>query len=160
MVIKSSTLSALLILSLVLLVACASPTATPEQEASLERIESFPGVSERELYDRAEDWIARNFQSADDVIQLRDPDSPRIIARGQARPALDLGFRRAFMYTMILDFQDERMRVRYENLESRDIGNVAGPDMDRQWDSIAEHLNANTDDLIEAIEVGDVHDDW
>ena len=150
----------LLLVSVVLVGACATRTATPEQEASLERIESFPGVSERELYDRAEDWIARNFQSADDVIQLRDPDSPRIIARGQARPSLDFGFRRAFMYTMILDFQDGRTRVRYENLESRDIGEVAGPDMDRQWDSIAEYLNARTDQLVEAIEAGDLHDDW
>lgn len=157
---KRPMLSVVLLISVVLVGACATRTATPEQEESLERIESFPGVSERELYDRAEDWIARNFKSADDVVQLRDPDSARIIARGLARPSLDLGFQRAFTYTMILDFQEERMRVRYENLESRDTDGVAGPDMNYQWESIAEHLNNRTDQLIDSIQSGDTDNDW
>ena len=133
---------------------------TQEQEESLQRIETLQGISEREVYDLSEDWIARNFQSADDVVQLRDRESSRIVARGLASPAMDFGFERPFMYTMILDFQDERIRVRYENLESIIGGNTTGPDMRSQWDRVAEYLNERTDDLIASIQEGEMYDSW
>jgi len=41
----------------------------------------MPGVSKNELYNRAKKWIAENFRSAKDIIQLDDKENGKIIVK-------------------------------------------------------------------------------
>jgi hypothetical protein len=40
------------------------------------------GVSQAQLYSRAYEWIAKNYKSANDVIQMQDKESGKLIAKG------------------------------------------------------------------------------
>ena len=109
---------------------------TKEQEQSLQRIKDFSGLDKTELFKRTNNWIARNYNSANDVIQLSDPEAGQIICRGISGGTFDLGFTRYVSYTMVIDIKDERMRLSFENLLSIEHRGVNGPDMNRQYSGV------------------------
>lgn len=150
--------TAFLLISL-FLIGCATPAATLEQESSLERVVEFSGMSQDEIYQSAEDWIARSFRSANDVVQLRDPENGRLVGQGTGSEVIAF-YNRYFDYTMIIDIREGRMRVQYENVRSRTVGGVVGPDMNSNWRQVEAYMNGLTDSLIAAIEGNTVEDDW
>jgi hypothetical protein len=147
--------------SLLLILGCATTIPTLERQQSLERIKEFPGLSKTDLYTRSLDWVARSFKSANDVIQLKDPENGRIIGQGLGSATFDLGlFKRHFRYTMIIDVKDGKMRVSYENIRSEQVGEVGGPDMNSQWKTVEKYFDDLSADLFASITAAEKKENW
>lgn len=108
-------------------------SVSSEYESQLSEIKDFPGMTKDQLYDLALNWVTRSYNSANDVIQLKDKENGQIICRGIGKWPMDLGIKRGFRYTMIIDIKDEKLRTRFENVTSERIGDTAGPNMSMQW---------------------------
>lgn len=72
-------------------------------------------MTKTEIYKKALEWLTLNYKSANDVIQLKDEESGKIILKGNFSTGIFLkeGFLR---HTLILDFKDERFRYNYTSL--------------------------------------------
>lgn len=75
-------------------------------------------VSKEELFSKVLSWIALNYRSANDVIQLQDKENGQIIAKAIFAP---LSGGMAFMsagarHTLIFDIKDSKVRMTYTNL--------------------------------------------
>ncbi len=137
---------------------CSTLQTTLEQNKSLESVNDFPKISKAILYSKTLSWAARTYNSANNVIQLKDPDTAQIICRGIGGIP-DMIFVRRFSYTMIIDIKDNKMRIQFENIQSEQIGDVGGPDMKYQWDEVSNHLKSLKDSLMKSI--GDTNkQDW
>lgn len=80
------------------------------QTQSVEELSSE--LSKDELFDKAKQWIALNYKSADDVIQLADKENGKIICRGNF--STNLFMKKGWIeHTMILDFKDGKMRYTF-----------------------------------------------
>lgn len=137
----------LIFLFIPFLFSCTSSQPTAQQEKSLQKVEEFPELEKPELYDRSLEWVVRNYNSANDVIQLKDPEDGQIIGRGIGSASFDVGFQRHFQYTMIIDIKDGKIRTRYENIQSIDMNGVAGPNMNMQWGTVKEYFNGLNQEL-------------
>jgi len=72
-----------------------------------------PGTAD-ELYDRAMTWVALRYNSANDVVQLRDKENHRIIVKGNWQQAAYLGMATLFIHhTLQVETRDGRYRVSY-----------------------------------------------
>lgn len=65
--------------------------------------------SQQELYDTAKEWVANNFRSAQDVIQLDDRENGRLIAKGYY-PIMWVGMERHAYHTLRIETRDGRYR--------------------------------------------------
>lgn len=123
--------------------ACVTSTVSTADEQELTTVLPFSEMPKEEIFDRAIEYIARNYNSADSVIQLSDEDRGQIVARGisySAGDSFDFNIKRPFRYTLLIDVKEEKMRIRYENIESVNINGVAGPNMQYQWGSVEESI--------------------
>ncbi|TPE43942.1 DUF4468 domain-containing protein [Pontibacter mangrovi] len=69
-------------------------------------------LSKDELFTKAKQWIALNYKSANDVIQLADQENGKIICRGNF--STNLFMKKGWIeHTMILDFKDGKMRYTF-----------------------------------------------
>ena len=145
-----------------LLAGCATNSLSPDQESELQYVKTFEGVEKQVLYDKSLEWVARTFDSANSVIQLKNPETGQIIGRGISRTSgtpLDFMTKRPFEYTMVIDIKDEKMRASFESVNSIRVGNVAGPNMDFQSDQVIASLEGLVEDLHSFINT-EAADDW
>ena len=153
-----------ILIPLILLFSCAAfvPNITPTegQVKALVQIKECPGLSKQQIYSRALSWIARSYNSANDVIQLKDPDAGQIVCKGLGSARFDVGFTRSFRYTLIVDVKEEKLRVRFENILSERVGEVAGPDMKYQWDEVAAYLANIGNTLAAEVSKAEAEDNW
>jgi hypothetical protein len=145
---------------LFLFYSCATNIATLDQQKSLERIKDLPGLTKKEIYDKSISYVARAFNSANDVIQLKDPDNGQIVCKCLGSRVFDFGITRYFRYTMIVDIKDGKIRVNYENLQSERMSDVVGPDMSYQWTQVSEYLDNLSNDLFKSIVDNNKKTDW
>ncbi|MQP25582.1 DUF4468 domain-containing protein [Flavobacterium sp. LMO8] len=74
----------------------------------------FDSIKADMIFTKAKEWIAINYKSANDVIQLADKESLKIIVKGNFKTSM-------FMkdvwiaHTLILDFKDNKLRYFYSN---------------------------------------------
>lgn len=104
------------ILMLVLLFAnsCATLKNTPMAERSIQTIYELPGINRRQIFDKTKEWIAMNYKSAKDVIQLEDLEQGKIIGRGHTSvPYLLINV--PCDYTFAIEFKDEKIRITCDN---------------------------------------------
>ncbi|GAB3727570.1 hypothetical protein GCM10027594_09580 [Hymenobacter agri] len=47
-----------------------------------EAVVEVPGASKDQLYDRALEWMAKTYQSANDVVQIKDKEQGKLLAKG------------------------------------------------------------------------------
>jgi len=153
-------LLAMLMLSFI---GCATMQANQGQEKSLDQVQNFPGMKKDVIFSKSLSFIARKFNSANDVIQLKDPVAGQIICKGIGSiPDLILGnsMPRAFSYTMIIDVKDNKIRTRFENITSQKIGDVMGPDMALQWNDVKSYFLDMKGQLYLAIGSAKSDDNW
>lgn len=69
-------------------------------------------LNKENLFAKAKEWIALTYRNANDVVQLSDKDAGKIICKGGFSTNLFLkqGW---LMYTLILEFKDNRFRYTY-----------------------------------------------
>ena len=117
-----------------LFVGCVSTRLSLEHQEATASIKEFPEIEKNELFARALNWVARTYNSANNVIQLKDPEGGQIICKGLGSASFDFGFTRYFSYTMIIDIKEGanggKMRIRYENITAETVGGRAGPEME------------------------------
>ncbi len=141
-------------------VGCISRQATEVQEKSLLEVKEFPGMTKNYLYNKSLSYIVRSYKSANDVIQLKDPDSGQIICKGTGAVYDPLMVKKAFHYTFIIDLKDNKMRTRFENINALRTGSVPGADTSQQWDEISEYLNNIRNELYRSISSAKLSDNW
>ncbi|TDE07733.1 DUF4468 domain-containing protein [Flavobacterium sandaracinum] len=66
------------------------------------------------IYTKTKEWIALNYKSAQDVIQLADKESLKIIVKGNFNSTLFMK-QGSISHTLVLDFKDGRMRYTYSD---------------------------------------------
>src|SRR5262249_31951236 len=66
------------------------------------------------LFAKAKEWITLNYKSANDVIQLADKESSKIIVKGNFKTNMFMkdGW---ISHTLVLDFKDGKMRYIYSD---------------------------------------------
>ena len=52
------------------------------EERSLQKVIEVPGFSQKQIYTRTLEWMTKTYVSANEVIQLKDPDHGKLIGRG------------------------------------------------------------------------------
>lgn len=98
------------------------PVPTPEA-----KVYNIQGVKKAVIYEKSQQWIAENFGKAKEVIQYKNLDEGRIIAKGisNIQPRGDM-YSRGFYFTWVIDIKDERIRVEYKNISAYTDGQVVG----------------------------------
>jgi len=74
------------------------------------------GISQEEAYVRAYTWIAKNYNSANDAIQLADKEAGKIVSKGMflhehGSRMLYLQFYGKIYYTLTLQFREGRYKI-------------------------------------------------
>jgi hypothetical protein len=128
-----------------------TPNPTIEQQKALEKIKEFQGISKSDLFNRSMNWVARAYNSANNVIQLKDQENGQIVCKGIGSAPCALGVVRYFRYTQIVDIKDGKIRIRYESIESDNRPGLAGPNMSMEWNYVEPFFNKTTDDLFASI---------
>lgn len=74
----------------------------------------FDSIKADMIFTKAKEWIAINYKSANDVIQLADKESLKIIVKGNFKTSMFMkdGW---IAHTLILDFKDNKLRYFYSN---------------------------------------------
>jgi uncharacterized protein with TBP-like fold DUF4468 len=70
------------------------------------------GIMKKAMYKSAIEWISLNYKSANDVIQMKDEESSKIIVKGNFLTGLFMkqGW---IKHTLLLEFRDNRFRYTY-----------------------------------------------
>ncbi|GAA4354074.1 hypothetical protein GCM10023185_15380 [Hymenobacter saemangeumensis] len=58
------------------------PLDAASKLVTYEGIIEVPGATQDQLYDRALDWMAKTYQSANDVVQIKDKEQGKLLAKG------------------------------------------------------------------------------
>jgi hypothetical protein len=88
-----------------------------------------PGATQAQLYSRAYEWVAKNFNSAQNVIQMQDKESGKIIAKGVVKAFVkkyDSGYN---SFTLSLYLKDGKYKYDITNFsnEHKTVGTKYGP---------------------------------
>lgn len=111
-----------------LLVSCGTNKLATAEQMKHEFIVDFPNTSKDALYDKTIRWIAQNFKSAKDVIDVQDRINGTIIAKGIIPQVWfdDYGLRKYsnLSFTLTFDARDNKARLNYTNIDMTDMGEV------------------------------------
>ncbi|MEM6299445.1 MAG: DUF4468 domain-containing protein [Bacteroidota bacterium] len=95
-------------------------------------------ASKNSLHSNAVSWIATAFTSANDVIQLNDKESGKIIVKGVSRydaPAFKVGtnFSGYFSFMLTIEVKENKYRYKFQNLNhSSDKNGYSGGSFDNE----------------------------
>lgn len=103
----------LTLISLLLLTSC-MVTQLPTEQTTLEKVIEVPGVSQNDLYVRANTWFVRTFNSAESVIEFQDKESGKIAGK------YIVGYNYLLTeylgkQTITVDVKEGKARIRIEN---------------------------------------------
>ena len=90
---------------------CASIVQMPEEMREVEVIKEH-NLKQDEAFIRTVRWVATNFRSANDVIQLQDRETGAIVVNGTNRVTRGGITSFDIRFSMTLDIRDERIRFR------------------------------------------------
>lgn len=95
------------------------PTDSASGKVSYTEIVYADSASKKELFGRAIEWVALNYKSANDVIQLKDDERGKLIAKGFFKKTLFGGLLTArevsVYHTLIMDFKEGRCKIQLTN---------------------------------------------
>jgi hypothetical protein len=121
--ILTRTSSLLPLVVLTALFGCTPYQPATREEMNHEFILRFPGVSKDRAFDKTLKWIALNFRSAKAVIEYQDKELGTIVGNGSSEFIVggDLPRREDIIFTMDIEFKEERARIRFTNLQTNGI---------------------------------------
>ncbi|WP_278932684.1 DUF4468 domain-containing protein [Parabacteroides johnsonii] len=87
-----------------------------QDELKIDTVMSLPGIKKDVAFTKASEWIAKNYNSAKDVVQLSDKDASTIICKGMfpfeyGKSGYYGTLYGYIYYTLTVKFKDEKMRV-------------------------------------------------
>jgi hypothetical protein len=98
------------------------------------KVVEIPNQNAEAMYYKAREWVAINFRSANDVIQLDDAKNLKIVAKGYLHAYYVLrkkSIPHYVRFTLMVDFKDNKYRY-YINPEEIVISTIAGSSYDYQ----------------------------
>lgn len=112
---------AIIILTGMFLQACAV-TYQPSEMAEIKRdsdnriyyeeVVIVKGVKAKEIYNRSLEWVAKNYTSAKDVIQINDPEKMMFIGRGASYVVDPMGGQHKTSHMIKFEAKDQRYRIK------------------------------------------------
>lgn len=72
----------------------------------------------KEVFSKAVEWTAKNFHSANDVIQLKDEETGKIVVHGTFKAVGQFVQPSDIPFSMNIDIKDMKYRVQFEDLRS------------------------------------------
>jgi len=131
----------IVILNLLILSGCYSAQITRDMEKNLDEVMSFPGIKKEQLYNQSLMYIARSFNSSNDVVQFKDAAAGRIIGKAVGKYSTHWGNVFFFNYTFIISAKDEKIRTQFEYINGHVIGNSGYPDLVKDWEMVVESID-------------------
>jgi hypothetical protein len=138
---------------------CMTTIPTLENQTSLSEVKEFSGISKDEIHSKVVRYISKTYNSANNVIQLNDKDNGQIVVVAVGSIPLYM-YDRYFDYTMLIDIKDDKIRIQFDNIQSKQIGDVTGPDMNNNWNKIKEYLENIKSGIYSEIENSKKIDNW
>lgn len=77
-------------------------------------IEELQGVSKTQLYTKTLEYLAQRYNSANDVIQHKDPDAGKVIVKGNFATSL-FSKKGHIRHTLTIDFKEGKFRFNYSS---------------------------------------------
>lgn len=115
------------------MVGCVSlPTATNKQMQSIMQVVEVNGKSKDQLFDESKIWIAKNFRSANNVIQYQDKAEGKILGRGfipfPCDGFIDCGTfgKDRVNFTIQIDTKDNKSRISISDISATSLTHVPG----------------------------------
>jgi hypothetical protein len=148
-----------LLLLAVVLVRCVGSNATRSPDYEYQEVQEVEASAD-EIYLDAQAWMAEEYVSSQDAIQLRDEENHRIIANLLTKAeAGALGLNIDFRTDLVVEARDGRFRM-----TGRDIG-LGGTAMQsnptkKQFEDISTKLDSMRVELATYIEQSQEEDDW
>ncbi len=96
----------------------------PQEIQSLSYIDQH-GKSKNDAYVSAHAWVAKNFVSANDVIQMQDKEAGRIIIKATCNvtywvdPISGIPYQWPTRYSLSLEFKDKKMKTEFTTVADR-----------------------------------------
>ena len=148
-----------LLLLAVVLVRCVGSNATRSPDYEYQEVQEVEASAD-EIYLDAQAWMAEEYVSSQDAIQLRDEENHRIIANLLTEAeAGALGLNIDFRMDLVVEARDGRFRM-----TGRDIVLVPGEiEMNptrKQFETISTKLDSMRVELATYIEQSQEEDDW
>lgn len=87
-----------------------------------QRIVDIPNVKQDAIYEKSRQWVAKNFQSANAVIQYQDKETGSIIGKGNAKIPCSSGIicldgsSQHLEFTFQVDSKDNRARISFSDI--------------------------------------------
>ncbi|MCX6141996.1 MAG: DUF4468 domain-containing protein [Ignavibacteriales bacterium] len=114
-------------LFLLFLAGCAGSREATKEEMNHEFILSLPGVQKQQAYEMTLKWLANTFRSAKAVVEYQNKENGSIIGNGMSRMKVEaaISIEVEIAFTMNIDIRDEKVRIRFVNLEYIPAGATA-----------------------------------
>jgi len=93
---------------------------------SLQGVVQAEGATSAELFARARAWVAQTYRSAQDVVQLEDASTGRLVAKGNFEIRGGLGMTVTIWHLLTIETKDGRYRYTLTDFESELVGNGTG----------------------------------
>ncbi|OHD68248.1 MAG: hypothetical protein A2W19_16745 [Spirochaetes bacterium RBG_16_49_21] len=106
----------LILSGLIFFSGCGRLIKVPEQKRAITQVYPIQ-LSKDEIYDRALEWCAKRYISADNAIVVRDKEKGKIICRGTAQYSEYFNFLvdRPFGYSLTIEVKDNKYRVSFDS---------------------------------------------
>lgn len=116
------------------MVGCVAPAAYQKVETlnEVSRVVDINGHSQKQIFDASKIWIAKNFKSANDVIQYADVTTGTIVGKGSMQypcvGAMDCmaNGKDFVIFTIKIDTKDNKARVLFNDLTWKKLPNASG----------------------------------
>ena len=149
----------LLCITALILSGCYTAQVTREMEMSLDEVMNFPGIKKEQLYSQSLMYIARSFNSSNDVIQYKDQAEGRIIGKAIGRYHDRWGVS-YFNYTFIISVKDEKIRTQFEFINGHTVGDSSYPNLVKDWKLVTESIDETRVGLYRFIKTSRTDNDW
>lgn len=134
-------------------------------EYQYQEVLKVENTSQEKIYDRINLWIAKNYVSANDVIQYENKETGKIIVKGNVSTT-NYGWKVYLMHTLTIETKDDKFRItldqfKYQAAGSSPVVSFSGsvPRKKKMLDKLENELQSSVTDLY-----GTVHnesdDDW
>ena len=103
-------------MSILSLVQCASFTkADPAEFDKLVAINEVD-LTKDKIFDRAREWLARNYSSSKEVIELADKENGKIIGKVMKSQMYSGMIQTYIHYTILLEIKEKKFRLKFETI--------------------------------------------
>ncbi|MDJ1468147.1 DUF4468 domain-containing protein [Xanthocytophaga flava] len=165
------SIALLLISSFSLFAQVTLPIDPTTNKVSYTEVVEVPGMTKDQLHAKANEWLAKTYKSANDVIQMNDKEAGKIIAKGTTKSYLhsmgkdwDAGY---FRHTLTLSFKDGKFRYEFTDFThdgtggngtvsmgpvegEKGAGGMSAPNT-KQWKTMKEDLDKRMKAIVEEL---------